>query len=211
MVFCSGQGWISTFVPEIFMKNYLPFLSLAFLLAACYERNANDPKAVKEEMRQREIVHLTPAQISERAFKIGDTLCEMAAAGMEKELKPDKDSSCVRAFEVTKAWLQQEHEAQLSRLSFQPEGLKKLSSKKEKEVFDAILYNRENHLPILPNNQKDCDKDFIFTKALVLREKNCGNCHQKMTSPWLKGKTGDTLGIWKVRFAKKKVVLSFVD
>jgi hypothetical protein len=211
MVFYFRPEWISTFATAIFMKNLLPVLSLGLLLSACYERNSNDPKAVKEEMRQREIVHLTQAQISERAFQIGDTLCFMAAREMEKRIRSSIDSSCLPAFEATQTWLMQLQEAQLSRFSFNPAGLQKIKSKKEKEIFDAVLYNRENQIPITTNLQKDGDKDFIFTKALVLDQGKCASCHQKNPSGLLRGKAGDTLGIWKIRYARRKVVLSFVD
>ncbi len=211
MVFYFRPEWISTFATAIFMKNLLPVLFLSLLLSACYERNSNDPKAVKEEMRQREIVHITQAQISERAFQMGDTLCFMAARDLEKRIRSSTDSSCLPAFEATKSRLLQEQEAELSRSSFNPADLHKISNKKENEIFDAVLYNRENRIPISPNLQKDGDKDFIFTKALVLEHGKCASCHQNNPSSLLRCKAGDTLGIWKIRYARRKVILSFVD
>lgn len=192
------------------MKIYCHFL-FVWLVLSCHERNQNDSKAVKEELRQREIVHVTQAQISERGFEMGDTLTKMAEQIWLEELKNSKDSSCTPAFQKMANKIFAQHEAEISRYKFDPSALNSMNSKKEKEVLDAILFNRESHLPISPNLQKDGEKDLIFSKALVLSNQNCVSCHQKNKLPILTGKLGDTLGVYVARFGRKKVIMSFVD
>ncbi len=194
------------------MRSFIYFPAIVFtILFACRETKTQDSKAVKEEMRQREVIHLTDAQISERAFEIGDSLIARSEIIFSNELKNGHDQSCVPAFMKTKELVGKEFEGTLFRMPFDNSRIKGIASKKEREIMDAYLYNKENHLAITPNYQKDGDKEFFFTKALVVNEKQCVSCHQNQANPLLKASLGDTLGLWSVRYLKKKVVMSFVE
>jgi hypothetical protein len=181
------------------------------LLLACNETKNQDSKAIKEEMRQREVIHLTDAQISERAFEIGDSLIARSESILLNELKTGTHQNCIPAFTKTKELIGKEYGGTLFRMPFDNSRIAGIASKKEREIMDAYLYNRENHLVILPNYQKDGDKEFFFTKALVLNQKQCVSCHMNQSNPLLKASMGDTLGLWSVRYLKKKVVMSFVE
>ena len=181
------------------------------LLSGCSETKTQDSKAIKEEMRQREVIHLTDAQISERAFEIGDSLIARSETILMNELSSGNYQSCNPAFQKTKEIVSKEFDGTIFRMPFDQSRIAAITSKKEREIMDAYLYNRENHLAISPNYQKDGDKEFFFTKALVLNQKQCVSCHQNQENPLLKASQGDTLGLWSVRFLKKKVVMSFVE
>jgi hypothetical protein len=194
------------------MRRFFLFpVALTMLLFACRETKTQDSKAIKEEMRQREVIHLTDAQISERAFEIGDSLIVRTEDLFFTELRNGTHQSCVPAFNKTKELIQKEYDGTVYRMPFDKTRIAGIASKKEREIMDAYLYNRENKLTISPNYQKDGDKEFFFTKALVLNHKQCNSCHEKQSNPLLKASFGDTLGLWSVRYKKKKVVMSFVE
>lgn len=180
----------------------LATLVLCMGLPSCHESGQQHTQAVKEEIRSRKPIHLSDAQITERAFELGDTLCDLAEAGFLFHLKTDT-GSCEPAFQATASELAARHSAQVKRISFRDEELKTITSKKEKEVLEACFYNRTHRLRIDPNLQKDSEKEFVFTRALTLTDAKCLKCHQ--------AKMGDTLGMWDVRLARKQVVLSFVE
>lgn len=186
-------------------------LSLLFLSAACHEKNQNDSKAVKEELRSRKPIHLTQVQIEERAYQLGDTLLAKSERDFLQSLKSSKDTSCIPVFQKIADSVNARYGATLARIPFNPARLKNISSEKEKEVLDACFYNRENHLRIDPNLQKDGDKEFIYTRPLVLADSKCVTCHSQPKNALMKGSKGDTLAIWSLRLLKKQVVMSFVD
>ena len=192
-------------------RFFLLQASLFTVLFACRETKTQDSKAIKEEMRQREVIHLTDAQISERAFEIGDSLISRTENILLRELSTGSYQSCVPAFNKTKTLVQKEYDGAVFRMPFDKSRITTIESKKEREIMDAYLYNRENKLSISPNYQKDGDKEFFFTKALVLNQKQCVSCHENQSNSLLKATLGDTLGLWSVRYTKKKVVMSFVE
>lgn len=183
---------------------------LLFAFAACHETNLNDSKAVKEELRSRKPIHLTQVQIEERANQLGDTLLKKSEVEFIQLLSISKDSSCIPVFQRVADSVFARYGARISRIPFNPARLKTIASDKEREVLDACFYNRENHLRIDPNLQKDGDKELIYTKALVAADPKCVACHSSSKAV-LKANEKDTLGIWSLRILKKQVVMSFVD
>jgi len=194
------------------MFRIIQFLFLfSITLVACRENNSQNTKAIKEEMRQREVIHLTDAQISERAFELGDTLVSKAEFQFLETLRKTQDTSCVPSFLKAVSEINQKYESKVFRMTFEPNQDRKTLTKKENEIMDAYFYNRAHFLPISPNYQKDGDKNFFFTRALVINNTLCSRCHSELQNPGLKGNPGDTIGIWFARFSKKKVVMSYVE
>ena len=198
--------------PETDMPARISLLfCLLTSLVCCHEKNLNDSKAVKEELRSRKPIHLTKVQIDERALQLADTLLLKSEIEFLVLLKASKYTSCVPVFQHFAESLKLKYGATLNRIPFDSTRLKAISSAKEKEVIDACFYNRESHLRIDPNLQKDGDKDFIYSKALVLKDAKCVSCHATSKTPILRANLKDTLGIWSLRLTKKQVVMSFVD
>jgi hypothetical protein len=194
--------------------QYFKFSFFAILIVAtcsCHEKNNNNSSLVREEMRSREVIHLTQNQIAERAFELGDTILTEAESLFLSELQMAKDSSCIPAFDSMAIAMQDEYKSKISRYPFERKKWANNSSKKEIEVLDAYLYSHNNKIPISPNYQKDGEKDFIFNKALVLNQNKCLSCHAKIKNPFLQGKIGDTIGIWSAKYSKKMVIMSYVD
>ena len=197
------------------IRNWLFFcisgLFLILSLPACRENSVSDPAAVRQELRQREIVHLSQGQIAERAAEMGDTLLLKAEKEFIQALKISKESSCITAWDSVSAGMKSRYQADIKRLLFSEEPGKRLQNQKEKQLFEAYQYSHQHKLPLNPNLQKDGEKDFLFTRALVLNDKSCLPCHQNSSAPQLKGNQGDTLGIWMLRFPRKQVIMSFVE
>ena len=193
-----------------FFKLSFPGL-LIWVFAACHEKNNNSSSLVREEMRSREVVHLTQNQINERAFELGDTLLYEAENLFLSELQLAKDTSCIPAFDSMAKAIGSEYKSQVSRYTFNGAEWAGNASKKEIEVLDAYLYSHQHKIPISPNYQKDGEKNFIFNKALVLNQNQCLRCHGNIKNPLLRGKLGDTIGIWSARYSKKMVVMSYID
>jgi len=189
------------------------FLSiLAFgVFSACRQNPGADPGAVKEELREREIVHLTEGQIAGRAAEMGDSLLLRAQIDFLAELGKSKDSSCIPAWNRTAAMMKNKFSTSIQRLPFSDQARKRLKNEKEIQLMDAYLYNHKNSLPVTPNLQKDGGKEFLFSKALILSDPTCQKCHSSTSNSPVKGLKGDTVALWMLRYSRKQVVMSFVE
>lgn len=185
-------------------------LLISILLApigfSCHETNNQNSKAVKEEMRSREIVHATPGQIAQRATEMGDSLIEQAEnrwklAREENQIKP-----CSSLFSQVQAEIKGKFQSDVQLLLFENNPLQSTRSQTEREVIDAYLYNRENGISIEANLQKDGEKEFLYTSPFILT-KGMETCFYNSSAH----NVGDTVGVWSVRMLKKNIILSFVE
>ena len=190
----------------------LPLFLFPVLLFSCRENPGADPAAVRQELRQREIVHLSQGQITERAAEMGDSLLLRADEAFLQLLKSRKDlRSCQPAWDSASALLSKKYQADLRRLPFSSEAVKRLKNQKEVELFEAGRYSHEKHLPMGSSLQKDGDKEFIYASALVLQNEACTSCHRQSAVPAIQGEAGDTIGLRLLRFSRRQVVMSFVE
>jgi hypothetical protein len=166
--------------------------------------------AMREEMRSREVVHLTPAQISDRAFELGDTL-STKTIGLWMQKISSGDNSCTPGWTAVQTEIKKDHDATAQRLSFEETRSWSMLKGKEKEVADAYAYQKQNRQPILPNIQKDGDKDYLYSRALTISDSKCLACHSTLKSQGSELALGDTIGILLLRYPKKLVVMSFVE
>lgn len=187
------------------------FIAGLGVFAGCQNPGA-DSSAVKQELRQREIVHLSQGQISERAVQMADSMLLQAETDFHLRLKkaPGR-TSCLPALDSSLQQLQKRYPVRLEYHLFNPDAISRLKNSKEKQILDACLYSRANKLPMNPNLQKDGEKEFLYTRALTLSAPGCLTCHLNHPRPELRGKTGDTLGIKMLRLTRKQVVMSFVE
>jgi len=193
------------------LKGIFLFVLAFGVFSACRQNPGADPGAVKEELREREIVHLTEGQIAGRAAEMGDSLLLRAQIDFLAELGKSKDSSCIPAWNRTAAMMKNKFSTSIQRLPFSDEARKRLKNEKEIQLMDAYLYNHKNSLPVTPNLQKDGGKEFLFSKALILSDPACQKCHSSTSSSPVKGLKGDTIALWMLRYSRKQVVMSFVE
>jgi hypothetical protein len=184
---------------------------LVTVLYSCRENPGADSGAVRQELRQREIVHLSQGQITERAAEMGDSLLLKTEILFLKNLgNKDIQSSCLPAWDSACREIKMRYQTDIRRLLLSGP-VPRLQNSKEKQLFEAYQYSRQHRLPLTPNLQKDGEKDFIYTKALTLKDAACMKCHSNSENTTVRGKQGDTLGIALLRFPKKQVVMSFVE
>jgi hypothetical protein len=190
------------------MRRPTPLFSLVLFLAlaSCHETNTQNARAVKEEMRSREIVHATPGQIAQRATEMGDSLLEHLVTKWAEKVGHAPDQPCSLTFSSVQAEMKDKYKADIQLIRFEGDPLEMTKSKVEREVIDAYLYNKEHRLALEPNLQKDGDKELLYTRPFVLT-KGLESCFAG-SKP---NAAGDTLGLWSVRMLKKNVVLSFVE
>lgn len=183
-----------------------------FILSGCRQNPGADPASVKQELRQREIVHLTQGQITERAAEIADSMLLKTELDFSARLKNQANAqSCKPALDSSINNLQNMYPVKLSYHFFTPGEADKKVPEKGRQLLDACRYSREHKLPIAANLQKDGEKEFLYTRVLTLSDANCQSCHLSHPRPELRGKTGDTIGIKMLRFSRKRVVMSFVE
>lgn len=188
------------------ISSFFSALAILFCFSACHETNTQNTAAVREEMRSREIVHATPGQIAERAREMGDSLIQNLESNWKSLQSQFPDSGCSVLFLKAAKSVKDKYQADIQVINFSPQALSKAKTKVEKEIIDAYLYNREQHLPMDVNLQKDGDKEFLFTRAYIQKADL-----QPCSFSEVPSKVGDTLGIWSVRMQKRNVILSFVD
>jgi hypothetical protein len=196
-------------------KKVKPSIYFSFLLLfswSCRQNSGADPVAVRQEMRQREIVHLSQGQIMQRAGELADSLLQKAEADFQNRVSSlNENQTCLPQLESSIQQLEKQYPVKLTYLPFASGTGSRLKISKEKELYQAYEYSNNHHLPVLPNLQKDGEKDFLFTKALIISSAKCASCHRQLANPELRADMGDTIGIRMLRLSRKQVVMSFVE
>jgi len=134
-------------------------IALLFILVSCEDRKI-DTKAVKEEMKAREIKVIPEAKILEKGMELGN------------ELSSDfvYDESLNKAIMVTK------EDVSIESVSyFTLFGADNSLIGKEKMLFEAYLYNSEKGITSEPNVQSlSSIKSLLYTKPMVSGGKTIG-------------------------------------
>jgi hypothetical protein len=163
-----------------------------------------DREAIKEEMEQREIKRILPAEIVEEAYRRGEILSQQASDLSLQVYQPDEQNireligpeamikidSLSRAEGATISWVDLTSDtAQLE--------------EKERQLWEAYLYNVENELPLNDNVQRLGDEEYLYTRPLVL------DAELMKKIPGSESPEGSNfLGMWSIRLTKKELVQS---
>lgn len=191
-------------IKRLFEWNNQLLLAGLLFVVSCHQAPPGDSKAIKEELRQREIVHLTPSQITERAYEFGDSLSNLCEKELNNELKTRKTISCIPTFERISAPIAKKFDASFRRLGLWKSPDLSKASKNEKTLLEAYVYSYQNKQALPVNLQKLGDKEFLYTRPLTISDNRCISCHSGYA-------VGDTLGLWVLKFPKRQVVMSFVE
>lgn len=163
-----------------------------------------DREAIREEMEQREIKRILPAELVEGAYQRGEALAEAARdlvlntypqpveqqpADFVTDEANEKIDSLSKAEDVNIAWVSKTTDtASLG--------------EKEKQLWEAYLYNVDNDLPLNDNVQRIGEEEYLYTKPLLLDPEIRRN---------MLGSESDTtafLGMWSIRISKKNLIQS---
>jgi hypothetical protein len=181
------------------------------LLTACGGIDSSeqqiDRESIREEMEQREIRRVLPAELVEAAYERGATLSQQALeiaidARQTKSgtLQGPGDflsaagkhiDSLAKAENVDIRWVSVDTDTALL-------------GEKERQLWEAYLYNIENELPVNDNVQRLGDEEYLYTRPLSLspelRKKIAGS--EETESPQ------GFLGMWSIRISKKRLIQS---
>ncbi|MES2730807.1 MAG: DUF3365 domain-containing protein [Bacteroidota bacterium] len=190
-----------------------------------------DTKAMADEVKNREIKHITQAQLDETANEWGNhvaqtaqkDLAEVLTAALAKYPLEEAAAFC-RVKSLYKAdSLSQSYKALLNRSSLRELNKPTKLTETERQVLDAYLYNAENKLPQRPNVQRLEDKYLLYTTPIVLDNPLCFRCHgevgENLTSidqrklmtrykldSLVNRKENSLLGMWRIAFEKKEMI-----
>lgn len=144
------------------MKN--SSILLVLMLAACVpdmKERGYDTKKLAEDVKDRKIKKLTPAQINtwvyERGVMIANTL--NTELSHKKEVEKQEKKISLRSLDS----LQKAYKVKISLIDLKKENLATQYTGKAKEVIEACIYQAENGQIIQPNLQKLENQDFFFT------------------------------------------------
>jgi|GEM_PF-1299847 len=190
-----------------------------------------DTKAIAEEVKNREIKHITQAQLDAASTEWGGEITRMAQQNLAEVLTGvlsnhpiEEAAAYCQVDSLLKAdSLSQRYGASLERSSLRDLSPSSPLTTKEREVLDAYLYNAENKLEQRPNVQRLGNQALLYTSPILLQESVCLRCHgeagkditpadfQKLTTRYkldslVNRHTNDLLGMWRISFNKKEMI-----
>lgn len=190
-------------------KSSLPaYLLLWSMMAGCGGSGSGeqqiDREAIKEEMEQREIRRVLPAEIVEEAYQRGQTLSQQALELSVEVYQPSEQNIRNLISPEAKIKIDSLSQAEGAAIGWVDMTTDTAQlGEKERQLWEAYLYNIENKLPLNDNVQRLGDEEYLYTKPLVLD----AELMKKLPGSESQG-TSNFLGMWSIRLAKKELVQS---
>ena len=202
-------------------------------LWSCTSDKKVDNGAVREEIKGREIVKLSEAEIVEKVHEIGNTIAVATKSTLGKNLQKAIAEGGVQnaiAFCNLNAMplidsLSAGYGAEIKRVSLKARNPNDLPNDMERQLLEAYAFQWRDSIPLATNVQAMDGARYLFTKPILVDNALCLSCHGKQENGMLKEtddfiKTkypqdkatgyniGDLRGMWSIILEKKKVVLS---
>jgi hypothetical protein len=190
-----------------------------------------DTKAIADEVKNREIKHVTPAQLEAACISWGEKITKSAQQNLVEVITEALSSHPIEEaadYCQVNRLLKADSLSQVYRASLKRSNLRDLSASsplmdKERQILEAYLYNAENKLEQRSNVQRIGDQVLLYTAPIILQETICLRCHgevgkditpadfQKLTARYKldslsNRRTNDLLGMWHVSFSKKEMI-----
>ncbi len=214
------------------MKAFFSSVLLScVLLSACDTGTKLDSQKIAEEVRNRKIVHLSQAQITENAFQEGKALSGWLDKRLLLQLQttPDKKNSIKWAAHcdpkmLSADSLQKAYAVTIERIGLRADPKKIKLSDKAMQIWDAYRYNAENKLPMEPNVQRDGEAFLLYSSPILLADATCLKCHgvvgkdlsttdfQLLAAKYpaidslVNNTLGQPIGVWNLLFDKAKQI-----
>ena len=204
--------------------KFLSTISMFILLiiVSCNDKRV-DSRRFAQEMKNRELKHVNQGDIMNEALEKGQLLVNLIDTTFKQKLNaemkkngPDKAMQlCNIAVFAVKDSLSNVYRADIKRVN---KSILQTGSKLEKELFDAYLYNEEQKLPMEDNLQDQKNGFILYTKAIVLNQEQCFNCHaqgnaqsEKLAklfpqSPVFNLPKGKLMGMWSVSLSQQELI-----
>lgn len=219
-----------------FRSMVLGFGMSAFLGAGCGETNQRLPTGeLADEVRNREIRHITPVQITQAAMKMGEAVTRgvqtalirkltaaIAAEGLVEAGRYCRQANLPGADSLGKAY-----QAGIRRYRLKGELDKQGLGDKAFQLLDAYRYSAEQNQSIDPGVQGD-GQTMLYSAPVVLSNAVCLKCHGQVGSDLSEAdyralsarypldslvnyRTGQPLAVWLLRFPRKEVIKSIPE
>ena len=211
-------------------------VSISCLACGNLKEKGYDTRAIADEVQNRKIKRVTPAQLEAAADKWGGRVARVAQQDLEKVLstalaqypleQAAAHCSVARLPRVDSAT--RSYRAVLRRIGrrHRPDSIARVDpalATMEEQLLDAYRYNAENNLPPSNNVQRIANKYLLFTSPILLENPLCLRCHgkvgpdrspadhRKLTARYnldslTNWKKGDLLGMWTITFEKKEMI-----
>ncbi len=205
-------------------------------LAGCGESNQRLPTGeLANEVRNREIRHITPGQITQAAMKRGETVSRGVQAALVRRLTTAIPSEglveagryCQQANLPGADSLGKAYQADIRRYRLRGELDKKDLSDKAFQVLDAYRYSAEQNQSIDPGVQGE-GQFMLYSAPVTLNNAVCLQCHGQVGADVSEAnyralsaryrldslvnyRTGQPIAVWLLRFPRKEVVKSIPE
>jgi hypothetical protein len=214
----------------------LSFCLSGFFIMGCRESNQRLPTGeLADEVRNREIRHITPGQITQAAMKRGETVARGVQTALVRKLTTaipaeglvEAGRYCQQANLPGADSLGKAYKADIRRYRLRGALDKKDLSDKVFQVLDAYRYSAEQNQSIDPGVQGD-GQFMLYSAPVVLNQAVCLKCHGQVGSDVseadyqaLSGRyrldslvnyrAGQSVAVWLLRFERKEVVKSIPE
>ncbi len=213
----------------------LVFLLSGFL-TGCGETNQRLPTGeLADEVRNREIRHITPGQITQAAMKRGETVARGVQTALVRKLTAaipaeglvEAGRYCQQANLPGADSLGKSYQADIRRYRLRGELDKKGLGDKAFQVLDAYRYSAEQNQSIDPGVQGE-GQYLLYTAPVTLDNAVCLKCHGQVGTNVseadyraLSGRyrldslvnyqAGQPVAVWLLRFQRKEVIKSIPE
>src|SRR4028119_1596895 len=166
------------------IRIYLFGLVCLCCFNACNESGTSrgiDSKEVAREIRNREIRHVTQAQILDATFKQGQLVGDSVQKALTQKLTlAISEKGIVEAAKFCNlqtlepvAALESSYKVTIKRIPLKVTGKKQRLEALESQLLSAYQYNAENKLPLEKNVQKSGEQYLLFTAPVTLNNQVC--------------------------------------
>lgn len=207
-----------------------------FFIMSCNESNQRVPTGeLAEEVRNREIRHISPGQITQAAMKMGETVSKGVQGALTRKLTAaipaeglvEAGRYCQAANLPGADSLAKRYKADIRRYRMKGELDKKELSDKVFQLLDAYRYSAEQNQSIDPNVQGE-GQFLLYSAPVTLDNAVCLKCHGQVGSDvsqtdyralagryrldsLVNYRAGQTVAVWLLRFGRKEVIKGITD
>lgn len=219
------------------MKRRCFWLGIFVILSAAWsctsDKKVNND-AVRQEIKSREIIKVSDAEIVEKAHEIGNAIAAASkktlGQNLQKAMKeggPERAISfCnLNAAPLTDS-LSKAYGAQIKRVSLKARNLGDIPDATERDLLEAYAFQMNDSIPLQSNVQELEGDIYLFSKPILIDNALCLTCHGTVGTTMnqeiddlIKSKypndqatgynIGDLRGMWSIVLNKKNIVQSF--
>ncbi len=205
-------------------------------LAGCGESNQRLPTGeLADEVRNREIRHVTQGQITQAAMKMGETVSRGVQTALTRKLTAaipaeglvEAGRYCQQANLPGADSLAKAYQADIRRYRLKGELDKKDLGDKAFQLLDAYRYSTEQNQSLDPGVQGE-GQFMLYSAPIPLDNAVCLKCHGQVGTDVSEAdyralsaryrldslvnyRTGQPIAVWLLRFPRKEVVKSIPD